>query len=150
MERVTLIADSREQEVYAFDPVQVDMVRRALPAGDYSIAGLETRVAVERKSMDDFVSTVIRGRARFHRELALLQNYEAACVVVEADLSDVFAGRYRSAAHPASVFGAVLSIILDFGIPVFFASDRQIACRFTQDYLLRFHRNHEEALDAQT
>ena len=149
MERVTLIADTREQEAYAFDPVQVDLVRRALPAGDYSVAGLETRAAVERKSLDDFVSSVIRGRERFHRELTRLRDYEAACVVVEAELADVFAGRYRGAAHPASVFGAVLSIILDFRIPVFFASDRQVACRFTQDYLIRFHRRAQEALDAE-
>ena len=149
MERVTLIADTREQEAYAFDPVQVDLVRRALPAGDYSVAGLETRVAVERKSLDDFVSTVIRARSRFRRELQRLQSYDAACVVVEADLADIFAGRYRAAAHPASVLGATLSIILDYGIPVFFCSDRQAACRFTQDYLLRCHRNLEEGGHAQ-
>ena len=118
-------------------------------AGDYSIQGLETRVAVERKSIDDFVSTVIRSRARFHRELTRLRDYEAACVVVEADMADVFAGRFRSAAHPASVFGAMQSIIVDFGIPVFFCSDRQIACRFTQDYLLRFHQRAREADDVQ-
>jgi len=148
MRRVTIIIDSREREPYAFDPVQVDQVRRALPAGDYSVAGLETRVAVERKSLDDFVSTVIRSRSRFRRELLRLMPYDAACVVVEADLSDVFAGRYRAAAHPASVLGATLSIILDYGIPVFFCSDRQAACRFTQDYLLRCHRNLEEGPDA--
>ena len=149
MDRVTLIADSREREPYAFDPVRVDLVRRALPAGDYSVEGMETQVAVERKSIDDFVSTVIRSRARFHRELARLRDYEAACVVVEADMADVFAGRFRSAAHPASVFGAMQSIIVDFRIPVFFCSDRQIACRFTQDYLLRFHQRAREADDVQ-
>ena len=148
MERVTLIADSREQEVYAFDPVQVDMVRRALPAGDYSIAGLETRVAVERKSMDDFVSTVIRSRKRFSAELQKLQEMEFACVVVEANLADVFARRYRGGANPASVFGAAISIIVDHGVPVFFCSDRQVACRFTQDYLLRIHQHLLEGTDA--
>ena len=149
MDRVTLIADSREQEPYAFDPVRVEVVRRALPAGDYSLAGLEDRVAVERKSLDDFVATVIRGRARFRRELIRLQAYGAACIVVEAELSDLLAGRYRSGADPASVFGAVVSIVVDYGIPVFFCSDRQVACRFTQDYLLRIHRRLQEAPDAQ-
>lgn len=144
-----LIADTREREVYSFDPLRIDVMRRALAAGDYSVAGLEDRVAVERKSLADFVQTVTRGRSRFRRELKRLQTYDAACVVVEADLTDVLAGRYRSGADPASVFGAIVSIVVDYGIPVFFCSDRQIACRFTQDYLLRVHRKLQEAPDAQ-
>ena len=149
MTRVMLIADTREREVYSFDPLRIDVMRRALAAGDYSVAGLEDRVAVERKSLADFVQTVTRGRSRFRRELKRLQTYDAACVVVEADLTDVLAGRYRSGADPASVFGAIVSIVVDYGIPVFFCSDRQIACRFTQDYLLRVHRKLQEAPDAQ-
>jgi ERCC4-type nuclease len=69
------------------------VVRRALPAGDYSIEGLEDSVAVERKTLEDFVSTVIRSRKRFTRELQRLAGYEAACIVVEADLSDILGGR---------------------------------------------------------
>jgi ERCC4-type nuclease len=144
MDRVTIIADTREREVYSFDPARVDVVRRALAAGDYSVAGLEDRVAVERKSLDDFVSTVIRSRERFGRELDRLRQCEAACVVVEGSLADVFAGRYRGGAHPASVFGAVISIIVDRGIPVFFCHDRQHACRFTSDYLIRFYQKTQE------
>ena len=142
--RITIVVDTREQEPLSFDPAIASVERRALPAGDYSLVGLEERVAVERKSLDDLVSTVIRGRRRFARELERLQTYDAACVVVEANLADVFAGRYRGGASPASVFGAVISIIVDAGVPVFFCSDRQLACRFTFDFLRRFQRAHEE------
>jgi ERCC4-type nuclease len=69
MDRITVVVDTREQEPYSFDSDKVSAVRKALPAGDYSLVGLEERVAVERKSLTDFVSTVIRGRKRFHREL---------------------------------------------------------------------------------
>lgn len=142
--RVTLVVDSREQEPWSFDPTLVDVVRRALPAGDYSVADLEDRVAVERKSLDDLVSTVIRARGRFYRELRRLQAYEAACVVVEASLADLVHGRFRGGASPASVVGAVVAIIVDTDVPVYFCSDRQLACRFAQDYLLRFHRTRSE------
>jgi len=148
MERIGVIVDTREREPISFDPVRIEAIHKALPAGDYSLAGYETRVAVERKSMDDFVSTVIRGRDRFARELERLREYEYACVVVEGDLSGVFGRRYNSGANPASVFGAVISIIVDFRVPVFFCFDRQIACRFTQDYLLRVHGHLKEASDA--
>ncbi len=141
MERPVILIDTREQEPLSFDPAAAAVELTALPAGDYSLAGLSDRVAVERKSLDDFASTVIHGRARFAVELKKLRDLEAACVVVEGNLSDILAGRYRGGAHPNSVFGAVVSVIVDGGIPVFFCSDRQIARKFTQEYLLRFWRN---------
>ena len=70
-----VIVDTREQEPYGFDPKLVTPVRRALPAGDYSVAGLEWTVAVERKTLDDFVGTVIRARGRFYRELRRLEHH---------------------------------------------------------------------------
>ena len=136
---VTLIVDTREQEEYSFDPRLVATVRRALPAGDYSIEGLEDRVAVERKTLDDFVSTVIHSRARFHEELRKLAGYRAACVVVEAGLIDVLQKRYRGGAHPNAVLGNALSLILDYRVPVFFCTTRQASCQFVQAYLLGAH-----------
>jgi ERCC4-type nuclease len=149
MERPRIIIDSREQEAFTFDPAKVDVERRALAAGDYSVSGFESRVAVERKSLDDFVSTVIRQRKRFAVELEKLRQYDAACIVLEGSLADIFARRYRSGADPASVFGALMSILTDTGIPVIPCGDRQIACRFTQDYLLRIARRLEEETHAE-
>jgi len=139
VDRITVVVDTREQDPYAFD-ASCEVVRRALPAGDYSIEGFEDSVAVERKTLEDFVSTVIRQRKRFYRELQRLEEYEAACVVVESDLRDVLNGDYRSGAHPNAVLGTVISIVVDFQIPVFFCSDQQVACRFVEEFLLRLHR----------
>lgn len=131
-----MVIDSREQEPYSFDPRLAVAVRRALPAGDYSLAGLENQVAVERKSLDDFVSTVIHARARFKRELQKLARYRAACVVVEAGVTDILQRRYRSGAHPNAILGSALSIIIDYRIPVCFCGNRQAARYFTQSFLL--------------
>lgn len=139
MDRVVVVVDTREQEPWTFDPERIEVVRRALPAGDYSLAGRERSVAVERKSLEDLVSTVIRRRDRFRRELQQLEHYDFACVVVEAELREVLLGRYRSAAHPSAVLGAVLSIAVDYRVPVFFCSDRQVARLFVDGYLLRIH-----------
>ena len=137
MDEPTIIIDTREQMGYAFS---VPSVRRKLDAGDYSLEGFEDRISVERKSMADFVGTMIRGRKRFHKELKKLAGYEAACVVVECNFRDLIEGQYRSDAHPKALIGSVISIIVDFGIPVYFCSDRQAACQFVEHYLLRFHR----------
>jgi len=135
--QVTVVVDTREQEPYGFNPRLVTQVRRALPAGDYSVAGLEETIAVERKTLDDFVGTVMRVRERFYRELQRLQRYPRACVVVEANLSDILAGRYRCDAHPHAVVGSALAIMVDFGVPVYFSSSRQVACKFVEGFLLR-------------
>jgi DNA excision repair protein ERCC-4 len=139
-DRMVVVVDTREQAPYAFDPERVTIVRRALPAGDYSLDGHETAIAVERKSIDDYVASVVRGRDRFARELRILAGYDVACVVVEAALDDILARRYRSGAHPNAVFGATLSIIVDRSVPVFFCGDRQIAQRFVEGLLCRYHR----------
>ena len=139
-DRVVIVVDTREQEPYVFDPERVTIVRRALPAGDYSLEGHETAIAAERKSIDDYVASIVRGRDRFARELRLLSEYDVACIVVEASLEDVLAHRYRSDAHPNAVFGATLSIIIDRNVPVFFCGDRQIARRFVEGLLCRYHR----------
>ena len=135
MEAVSIIVDTREQVPYAFGSRQV--VRQALPAGDYSVEGYESTIAVERKTLEDFVHSVIRDRERFKKELAKLAEYPHACVVVEAGLPDVLLSRYPSGAHPHSVFGATVSICVDHGVPVFFCGDRQTARRFTEEFLLR-------------
>ena len=139
MDRPTVVIDTREQAPYAFDPLRVSVLRRALPAGDYSLQGEETRVAIERKSLADYVASVVRRRARFGRELRRLGRYELGCVVVEASLDDVLGHRYRADVHPSAVLGATLSIIVDHCVPVFFCCDRQKARRFTEELLLRFH-----------
>ena len=136
VEPIVVIIDTRENEPYGFDPRLVAAERRALPAGDYSVRGLETSVAVERKSLDDFVSTVVHARQRFQAELCKLRGYSAACVVVEASLADIVHQRYRSRAHPSAVLGSALSIQLDYRVPVIFCGDRQLACHFTQAFLI--------------
>lgn len=133
------MVDTREQLPLDFSD-RVVTERRALPAGDYSVAGAEARIAVERKALDDFVSSVIRDRPRFLRELDKLRSYQAACVVVEAGLPEILDGQYRSGVHPNAVLGAAIAIVVDYGIPVVFCGDRFAASRFTEAFLLRAYR----------
>ena len=129
--------DTREKQPYAFDSERVGMVRRALPAGDYSLAGHETEVAVERKSLADLLGTLTRGRRRFKAELKRLTTYRFAAVVVEANFRDALTGNYNSQLKPNALIGSVMSITLDHGIPVFWLGDRQAAVAFTERYLVR-------------
>lgn len=80
-----IIIDTREQAPFAFRHERMDATTEpgTLAVGDYSLAGLEDRVAVERKSLPDLVMCLGRERERFERELA------------RGAALDAFAGRYR-------------------------------------------------------
>lgn len=128
--------DTREQKGWTFEPRQVVVSRRKLDAGDYSVAGLEGRVALERKSLGDFVQTVIHDWIRFRKELNRLAGLDAAAVVVEADIGRVYRHEYESEALPASVLGRANGIYLDHGVPVLWWGDRRTAADMAHRFLL--------------
>lgn len=132
--------DTREQEKYSFD---CDTVCKKLDAGDYSVIGFEQRVAVERKSLRDFVGTVIHDFDRFARELQKLSAMKAACIVVEADLTAVLCGQHQDALRavaPQSLLGASTYIGIQYRVPVYWCGSRPAALRFTDSYLRSFVR----------
>lgn len=117
----TLIVDTREQTPFTFEsiradsnqgglPVKVLTVRKGLPSGDYSLNGFETKVAVERKSLQDLYSTLGQSRRRFQAELGRLSTYDFAAVVVETDWPTILsAPPSRSRLHPKTVFRSVIA-----------------------------------------
>ena len=130
----SIIVDSREQLPYQFD----NSIRRKLDVGDYSIEGLETRIAIERKSLEDLVGTLLRGRRRFARELHALRAYSFAAVVIEGSIADILAGNYRSEMKPQALLAMLTAMMLKY-TPVhwIFAGDRPHAYAVTTE-LLKF------------
>ncbi len=132
----TILIDTREQTPWAFAP-RFPVVRGQLPAGDYSLAGLDRHVAIERKTLDDFVRTVIDERERFWRELELLADYRFSAVVVEGGIADVLSHAYTSLAAPRAVLGFAMAIHVDMGVPVIWAGSRACAIAWAEDALVR-------------
>ena len=138
-----IIIDTREPEHTAWNfSENVDTQRATLDAGDYSVAGLTASVSIERKSLDDLVGSITAGRERFMACCSRLAKLDFACIVVEAALSDVIAGRYVSKTKPQSVVGSMLAIHVDFGIPTIWAGSRSNAANITERLLTRLWRNH--------
>lgn len=120
-----VIVDTREQVPWSFehDP-SISIAREKLDAGDYSVRGFEKRIAIERKSIDDWVGTVMRERTRFYRELELLREYEFRCVIIEASVRQITEKAYRSNAAPASVMGFVCEVFVAQSVPVLLGGTR--------------------------
>ncbi|RLF38248.1 MAG: hypothetical protein DRN00_00190 [Thermoplasmata archaeon] len=111
-EEFMIVVDSREcrsQVVKELNEKGIRTKIKNLPVADYVISN---RVAIERKSVDDFLESMISGK--LFRQLAeLKQNYPKPVLVIEGD--DIF-GR-RNISH-TSILGSLASIILDYGIPI--------------------------------
>ena len=158
----TILVDTREQLPWSFSGRLVcDLLggpfrtlRGTLHTGDYSVAGIEWRVAIERKSLPDFIACVASGeRERFWEELRRLREFEICAVIIEASLLDVEIGAYRSQARPQSVIASALAIVADFGIPIWWAGSRESA-EYHAAWLLRrawqrhLREQEEQAADA--
>lgn len=120
-----VLVDSREKAPWSFDgQAGIETVVRHLTAGDYSVDGIENRVAIERKSLDDWVRTVVRERSRFYRELERLRAYDYRCVIIEASVREIVAGQYRSEVRPESVLGFVAEVSVAQSVPVLLGGSR--------------------------
>ena len=85
---IPVIIDTREQTPWSFDPSQVDATIGTLRTGDYALAG-DDGFTIERKTLDDFLSTVSSGWERFTRELERArERMPFMPILVEASLSD--------------------------------------------------------------
>ena len=123
----TIITDSREQAPYSFDKwPDVTTTTAGLHAGDYSLAGFESQVGIERKELNDLVACLMGdNRARFERELAKLRAYEMKAVVIEANLQDLARGRYQSQMKPKSAIQSITAFHIRYGVPFLFCGDRR-------------------------
>jgi Fanconi anemia group M protein len=117
---IKIIVDNREKIVsrYLFDKAELEF--RNLENGDYI---LSDRVIIERKTAEDFENSIID--KRLFKQLKDLKKYERPILIIEGD-------NYFRLSEKI-VNGAVISIMLDFNIPVVFSKD----ARDTADILVK-------------
>jgi ERCC4-type nuclease len=137
-DRFIIAVDTREQKPYAFPVFE----RKTLIAGDYSIVGLETRVAVERKTKEDAYHSLGRSRARFEREMERLSHYDYAAIVVESSLPDFLRPPAFCRMNPRAVINSLIAWSVRFGVHVFFAGDRRHGRALTLQLLSKYWRYH--------
>ena len=124
-----ILVDSREQRPFNFEHERYDVQIQpgTLTVGDYSLAGLQDKVAVERKSLPDLLGCLGRERERFERELQRGAALDAFAVVVEGSWSDLANGNFRSQFNPHAACQSVLAFMSRYRLPVLFAGSRPAA-----------------------
>jgi ERCC4-type nuclease len=162
--KFTIVIDTNEQKPFFSGrnaPKGIPIVRDNLKphGGDYSVLGYEHRIIIERKSAEDFLTSITSDYVRFNNTFALLRNHEVKYIMVERLFWDVLSmcdptalRKYKTgkispvkhcnkrAIHPNAVIGQVQSIIGHYQIPVWFATNRREAEKMTLGILQKFHK----------
>ena len=135
----TIIIDSREQRPWLFASIKGDAKyghkRIEIPTewgtlkqGDYSIKGMETIVAIERKSLADAFGSCGQGRGRFQREHERLSRLAFAAVIIESDWDTIRrAPPPHTLLKPKVVFRTALSWSVRYGVQWWAMPGREIA-----------------------
>ncbi|MBU1701035.1 MAG: hypothetical protein KJ970_13855 [Candidatus Eisenbacteria bacterium] len=134
MDKPIIAIDTRERLPYDFPLSQI----KTLKTGDYSIIGLEDRVAVERKTTADAFSSLGRYRSRFRAEVERLSNYGYAAIVVEASIPDLLKPPPFSRMNPKAVINSLLGWSVRYGVNIIFAGDRQYGNAITRTLLEKY------------
>ena len=129
---VVAICDTREQLPLNLEPLQVE--RDGLDTGDYSVRGLESVVAIERKSLADMLGCIGQERERFDREVMRLLAYPTRAIVIEATWPEIEAGQWRSKVTASAAIGSLLGWIAA-GLPIIMAGDHARAGRYVSRLL---------------
>ncbi len=109
-----------------------------LDVGDYV---LSDRVAVERKSVDDFLDTIVGSdRSLFEQIKDAARSYARPILILEGEQAALFE---RRNVHPNAIRGALASLAVDFGISVLYTRDED----GTADLLETIARREQEASD---
>lgn len=137
---ILLIQDTREQRglsAYWKTPFIID----TLEVGDYSVAGLQSQIAIERKSLGDLLSTLTQGRERFERELEkTVRTFRQFYVVVEGRLGTIYRGEFedKSLAHPKAIWESIAALTVRYHVPFLFCENREIAAALVESLLVKY------------
>ncbi|RRJ29152.1 DEAD/DEAH box helicase [Halocatena pleomorpha] len=109
-----------------------------LDVGDYV---LSDRVVVERKSVDDFLDTIVESdRSLFEQIRDATRSYARPILIVEGEQTALFE---RRNVHPNAIRGVLASLAVDFGISVLYTQDET----GTADLLETIARREQEDTD---
>jgi ERCC4-type nuclease len=113
--KVIIFMDKRESLYQALTDFDCEVRQKMLVVADYV---LSDRIAVERKTSDDFIASIIDQRI-FKQLSALKENFDKPILIIEGN-------GLSSDRVPANVVrGALASIAIDFAIPILWTKNKQ-------------------------
>ena len=128
-EKPKILIDSREKNSLVSSELVslgLEIEFKTLKVGDFLVNG----VVVERKTVSDFVSSMVN--RRLLHQLEEMQQYENRLLIIEGiDEQELYTDSENlTGMHPNSIRGFLLSILLNHKVPIIFTKDYADTARF--------------------
>lgn len=117
--KIKIVVDHRETKNHVFTHLKdtdSELVCEQLKTGDFICSD---RVVIERKTVSDFVQSMIDGRI-FRQVAEMKECFEKPVLIVEGDIERMFSDRD---VHPNAIRGALAAIAIDHHVPIIWTSD---------------------------
>ena len=141
----TLLVDTREQNPFNFSRFKgwfAGIEERALPMGDYSVAGLEDVCVVERKDLSDLVHSCTVERTAFINRLRLMAQYPHKLLVVTSTLSQVKSRYAHASVDPNRITQFLVTTLAGLRVPFVCSETHELGEELVGSYLYQVHLYH--------
>lgn len=126
-DKVVIYVDTREQAsgvtLLLTENEDASIHVKQLEVGDYV---LSNEVVVERKTIADFLGSVVDGRL-FNQLSSMSSNYSAPLIILEGDMRELYTTRNI---HENAIRGIMASIALNYRVPILYAEDENETARY--------------------
>lgn len=132
-----ILIDTREQQNWNFVPYGYTQSVQTLKTGDYTFAGYEDLICIERKkSVSELAINIGSDWVRFHKELVRMHDYKYKYIICEFPVSDI--NNFPASSDIPKIKWASIRIkpafilkrieeIQDLGIEIFFCHSKSAA-----------------------
>lgn len=140
-DKLEIVVDNREMKSSVVKTLSkhpdVSIRTENLEVGDYVVS---ERCAVERKSTDDFISTLTGGERNMFEQIGdLTREYSRPILLIEGDVDDL----YTQGVHENAIRGALTAAVLGMGVRPLNSRDEDD----TAEYLITLARREQEERD---
>jgi ERCC4-type nuclease len=133
-----VVVDTREQIPLSFRRFKgwfAGVEMRALPLGDYSVAGMESSCVVERKDLSDLVSSFTEHRSVFIKRLRRMSELPHSLLVITAPLSQIKSAYPHGRGKPNQVTQSLIAVLAGLRLPFVCTETHELGEEIVASYL---------------
>tara|TARA_B100002019_G_scaffold92194_1_gene79524 strand:- start:623 stop:1267 length:645 start_codon:yes stop_codon:yes gene_type:complete len=134
-----IIVDNRERKSgisEELSDLDVNFEFSQLELGDFI---LSDDCVVERKTISDFLSSLVDGRL-FSQAKNLKDHFDKVLYILEGDISEIY---YLRDISENAIISSILSLNLDYNIPIFHSEDIESTAKILKNLLRREYKKSE-------
>lgn len=126
-EKLKIIADDREKNSLVISELiarNIEVEFKHLPVADFLIRD----IAIERKTVSDFLSSMIN--KRLVRQLEEMKQYPKSLLIIEGIENEELYNDRGEGIHGNAIRGFLLSILLEFQVPIIYTKNYEDTANF--------------------